>query len=237
MSNLIITVISIVLVAIMAVVGLLYLNPIYSNYKNQVFANKMINMGQQLQMAGLSYLTNNGQRSYKEDLIYNLGNVIDQKYLTEWPNILGGDLALAQQYGATPYRSNLSCIPAPLPQWFYQIGYRYASDANNNNYVLIFSTNRNDVSCGLASYISESDPTGIFKKQDPMFNACKIINKNLDTTGLTLDSDGIPVIVNFPYEGVFGHFENMNLPAQLKNRCYTYFDGNQHRGYVFVAAN
>lgn len=83
MSNLVITIISIALVAITALAGIYYGGPIQQSYQASIIANTMISQSGQINAAARAYAADSGQDYTYPN--FTLGALVANKYLSTYP--------------------------------------------------------------------------------------------------------------------------------------------------------
>ncbi len=217
-------IIGIALVAITALAGVFYGGSAFSNYQVQVLANTMTSVGQQVYNAGIAYMANNGQTYFSQDLM-TLGNMVkikNQNYLSDFPGVLSSDVKYGNSGNAGGYGS---C--QLINGNYYGTGYRFCTDANNANFVMMYSikVNPGASSCNW--------PAGIaFDNNHPAIKACQKINAGKDLSAYTIDgTTGLPI---YAFDAQRCNSGAGNIPENLKNTCFYSNTGGSQIGYAIM---
>ena len=148
MSNLIVTIISIVLIAVAAVMATYYGGVAFSNQTPIAWANTIITQSTQIYGAGQMYSGNNGGADYST---FGMHELLTSNYLEQWPNLAMNP--------PQPNAGNLATNE-------YDASYGNATGCYNlNGY-------KGNISRALCTINGTNTVTWYFKLNDPFNNIC-----------------------------------------------------------------
>lgn len=190
MSNLIITIISIALVAVAAIIGIFYGGAAFQSAQVAAQANAMIAQNQQIFAAAQTYSLNNGGSVN----VIPMCALINGNYLSSWPDNI--------MLGPAPHNGSTTTTGSFDSQCYGIAGYsgslqRLIETYNNSIYIIIriFTTSP---SCPPAvAYGSDN----LASANDPMVLVAKAFNNSSAArvpAGATYASSGLPYLPGYP---------------------------------------
>ncbi len=232
MASLIITIISIILVAITVLVGVYYGGQVYNDYMINSKANTLINELSQLSTAGNLYMADNGQTLYEQgNQGVDLSSSFDTNltnYFTQLNTILGYPIIRTINQGWNPGYKNKNQWACPSPTIQYHRG--LCTSYNTASNYVIFTAGKM-TACSTMNYI----PTVTFDASDEIIKMCQKINKNVVIPNtLTIDpTTQLPIEPTNLFTGsMVGSYANFcqgagfaNIP--FANGCFISYDLKQ----------
>lgn len=227
MSNLIITIMSIALAAIVAIAGVLYVANVMPSSQGNIWANEMLNQNQQIWAAFNIYSSNNGGANFST---VNFSGLVNQGYLSAWPELIM--FAPHSNNGSFTTGQYDNSVSAPcLTVNGYTMKFVRAGVVLNNQNALYFAFLLNDPYNGTCSAANAGNGYGFENAKysnHPTVLLAKAVNKITGAVpaSATIAASGLPYLpTGSTFPGMNGNGFSWGIFASstgsiIPNYCY-----------------